>query len=151
MEGQMYVEKLTPRHMKHKQPLVFIHGLAQTATVSRIRNLHHLRTSFNSRLRIGSTPQTTVKAGPLTSLSKATRSTFPTILNAVAQRGSPAQASWVRSRLLRYPHSSQRQRLSTHCRTHKRSSIHSGLVLAFPAILSSMPSMLAKCNPRMIP
>lgn len=31
MVGQMYVERLTPPIVRHKHPLVFIHGLAQTA------------------------------------------------------------------------------------------------------------------------
>lgn len=33
MTGQMYVERLTPSEVKHKHPLIFIHGLAQTAAV----------------------------------------------------------------------------------------------------------------------
>lgn len=33
MTGQMYVERLTPPVVKHKHPLIFIHGLAQTAAV----------------------------------------------------------------------------------------------------------------------
>ncbi|MEJ1977206.1 MAG: hypothetical protein WDN49_14955 [Acetobacteraceae bacterium] len=31
MQGQMYVEALTPEHVTHPYPLVLIHGLAQTA------------------------------------------------------------------------------------------------------------------------
>lgn len=34
MVGQMYVERLTPQTILHEHPLVFIHGSAQTATVS---------------------------------------------------------------------------------------------------------------------
>lgn len=34
MVGQMYVERLTPPTILHEYPLVFIHGSAQTATVS---------------------------------------------------------------------------------------------------------------------
>jgi pimeloyl-ACP methyl ester carboxylesterase len=31
MTGQMYVESITPERVTHPYPLVFIHGLAQTA------------------------------------------------------------------------------------------------------------------------
>src|SRR5208282_3764444 len=31
MQGQMYVEVLTPEHVTHPYPLVLVHGLAQTA------------------------------------------------------------------------------------------------------------------------
>ena len=33
MTGQIYVEKLEPLHVRHKYPLVFIHGNGQTGTV----------------------------------------------------------------------------------------------------------------------
>jgi len=36
MVGQIYVEQLLPREVKHAFPLVFIAGAAQTGTVSSV-------------------------------------------------------------------------------------------------------------------
>ena len=99
----MYVERLTPATgARHRYPIIFIHGQAQTGTVRRSilaqqspRILRMICNSTNSEpSRTGSILLMAAKGGLLGSYRKATRSTSLTSLNVADRHGFQVKGQW---------------------------------------------------------